>query len=92
MIMPEFNKEVYERDLREEGRIEGLGEGIDIGREEGIGIGREEGVSIGEYRAYAKALISGVSLSDAMRIFEVTAEELCEAYYRETGHKYPYAD
>ena len=88
MVVAEFNKEVYERDLREEGRIEGLGEGIDIGVEKGIGIGREEGVSIGEYRAYTKALINGVSLSDAMRIFDVTAEELCAAYYHETGHRY----
>jgi hypothetical protein len=43
----EFDKEIYERDLREEGILIGRKEGISIGRKEGVSIGREEGISIG---------------------------------------------
>jgi hypothetical protein len=47
MCIIEFDKEIYERDLREEGILIGRKEGISIGRKEGVSIGRKEGVSIG---------------------------------------------
>ncbi|MEM8642824.1 MAG: Rpn family recombination-promoting nuclease/putative transposase [Cyanobacteria bacterium P01_G01_bin.54] len=73
----------YYRDLknsmdtaRDEGKAEGIVEGIGIGREEGIGIGREEGIGIG-IRTTARALLDeGVSEAIILKTTGLTAEQL----------------
>ena len=42
LILTEFNKELYERDLKEDAREEGLAEGRAEGRAEGFAEGRTE--------------------------------------------------
>ena len=46
MVLSTFNREIYERDLREEGKEEGREEGKEEGREEGKEEGREEGETL----------------------------------------------
>ena len=43
----EFDQELHDKTLLEDGMIIGREQGVGIGREQGIGIGREQGIELG---------------------------------------------
>ncbi len=69
MSIYEFNQEVYDEVLREDGEAIGLEKGIEIGRSQGIEIGKSQGMEIGRREA----------IKNLMDTLHLTVEEAMEA-------------
>lgn len=65
----EFNQEVYDEVLREDGEAIGLEKGIEIGRSQGVEIGKSRGIEIGRRE----------DIRNLMDTLHLTAEEAMEA-------------
>ena len=84
------DQEAYIRTARDEGKADGLAEGIDIGKAEGIGIGKAEGlaegidigkaegIGIGKDEGKAEGLAEGIDIGKAEGIDIGKAEGLAE--------------
>ena len=77
----------YELDLYDkwnEGRTEGLKEGIEIGEERGIAKGREEGIEIGEAKGREEGLSEGVKKGRDEAILQTAMAALKQGIPAET--------
>ena len=69
----EFNQEVYDEVLREDGEAIGLEKGIEIGRNEGMKIGRTEGMKIGRSQGIEIGTLTAIE--NVMSALKLTIEQ-----------------
>ena len=72
----EFNQEVYDEVLREDGEAIGLEKGIEIGRNEGMKIGRSQGIEIGTLTAIENVMSAlKLTIEQAMDVLKIPKAE-----------------
>ncbi len=72
----EFNQEVYDEVLREDGEAIGLEKGIEIGRNEGMKIGRSQGIEIGTLAAIENVMSAlKLTIEQAMDVLKIPKAE-----------------
>ena len=69
----EFNQEVYDEVLREDGEAIGLEKGIEIGRNEGMKIGRNEGMKLGRSQGIEIGTLTAIE--NVMSALKLTIEQ-----------------
>ena len=71
MVLTTFNKELYERDLKETCMEEGRAEGMAQGRAEGMAQGRAEGMAQGLAEGLAEGLAQGLEKGETLTLIKL---------------------